>query len=145
MDYKIERQYFMHRIADYVGGLEEHSGELHLVEDNRLLFRVSGRSFEVLAWIDEENDIICLTTRTENFATSKFEEAVKILEKTLQICWDHCVAVSPVTLSADENRYDLSMALFVGGCTFEAFESGVYNLMNCAEAIEEEVNAKHKK
>lgn len=145
MNHKVEREYFVERIADYIRALEEHGHDLQRAEDNRLLFRVSGRPFEALAWIDAKFDLICITTRTDNFATFQFKEAVKTLKETLEICWEHCIAVSPVTLSAEENRYDLSMALFAGGCTFEAFEGVVYNLMACAEAIEENVKARKKK
>ena len=103
-----------------------------MAEENRVLFAVGGRPFEALAWISEEHDLITLTTRTVDFPAAKFDDAVKLLETTLQICWDHCVAVSAVG-----TRYDLSMALFIGGYTFEAFEGVIYNLLSCAEAIEE--------
>jgi len=33
-------------------------------------------------------------------------------------------------------RYDLSLAIFAGGFSFEAFEAAIYNLLGCAEAIE---------
>jgi len=132
MDHSIERKYFLERTADFVRALEEQTGDLHMTEDNRILFRVSGRPFEALAWISEEYDLMTVTTRTAELPAAKFEEAVNILQTALQICWDHCVAVQPA-----ENRYDLSMALFVGGYTFEAFEGVVYNLLACSEAIED--------
>ncbi|MCY3021919.1 MAG: hypothetical protein NTW87_23150 [Planctomycetota bacterium] len=132
MDHNIERKYFLERISDYARALEEFSGELHVTDDNRVLFTVAGRPFEALAWISEEYDLVTVTTRTADMPVSEFEDAVKILQTTLQICWDHCVAVTAV-----ETRYDLSMAIFVGGFTFEAFEGVIYNLLSCAEAIEE--------
>ncbi len=140
MDYEVERRYFVERIADFIRALEDHTGELHVTEDHRVLFRVSGRPFESLAWIDEEHDMICITTRTTDLPPAEFNEAVKILQTTIQTCWEQCVAVCPV-----ENRYDLSMGLFIGGCTFEAFEGVIFNLMACAEAIENTCKAKTKK
>ena len=143
MNHDIERKYFMERIADFVEALEEPVTDLHVCEDNRVLFRVSGRPFEALAWINEEYDLICITSRTNPMPTARFEDAVNILKEALQIAWDHCVAVSPV-----EDRYDLSMALFVGGFTFEAFEGAVLNLGCAADAIEDLVahpSAKKKK
>ncbi|HEY3323554.1 MAG TPA: hypothetical protein VGP72_24080 [Planctomycetota bacterium] len=140
MNHEIERKYFLERTADYIRALEEHSGELHLTDDNRVLFRVDGRPFEALAWIDAEYDLITLTTRTADLPAAKFEDAVHTLQNALQICWDHCAAVMPV-----ENRYDVSMAIFIGGFSFEAFEGVVYNLMSCAEAIEDVYKQKKKK
>ena len=134
MDHNVERRYFIERVADFVRALEEHTGDLHITDDHRVLFRISGRPFEAMAWIDEEHDLICITTRTADMPVSEFKEAVKLLQSNLQISWEHCVAVSPV-----ESRYDLSMALFIGGCTFEAFEGMIFNLLSCAEAIEENV------
>jgi hypothetical protein len=133
MDYQIELRYFVEKVSDYARALEEFSGELHATEENRILFRVAGRPFEALAWISEEHDLITITTRTADFPVTQFEDAVTLMQATLEICWDHCVAMTPV-----ETRYDLSMALFVGGCTFEAFEGVIYNLLSCAEAIEEQ-------
>ena len=133
MNYDIERRYFLERIARFtVQALEEPVTDLHVADDNRVLFRVSGKPFEALAWINEDYDLICITTRTAEMPATRFEEAVNILKSALQIAWDHCVAVSPV-----EDRYDLSMALFVGGFTFEAFEGAVMNLACAAESIEE--------
>ena len=132
MNYDIERRYFLERIADFIQALEEPVTDLQVADDNRVLFRVSGKPFEALAWINEDYDLICITTRTAEMPAARFEEAVNILKSALQIAWDHCVAVSPV-----EDRYDLSMALFVGGFTFEAFEGAVMNLMCAAESIEE--------
>jgi hypothetical protein len=140
MNYDIERKYFIERIGDFVRALEDFSGELHVTEDNRVLFRVSGRPFEALAWVDEDHDLVCITSRTADMPVPEFNEAVKLLQSNLQICWEHCVAVSPV-----EHRYDISMALFIGGCTFEAFEGVVFNLLSCAEAIEENVKPGKKK
>jgi hypothetical protein len=134
MDHNVERRYFIERVADFVRALEEHTGDLHITDDHRVLFRISSRPFEAMAWIDEEHDLICITTRTADMPVSEFKEAVKLLQSNLQISWEHCVAVSPV-----ESRYDLSMALFIGGCTFEAFEGMIFNLLSCAEAIEENV------
>jgi hypothetical protein len=131
VDYDLERRYFLGRVSDYAEALEEEVAELHQPEDNRLLFRVQGRPFEVLAWISEESDMLCITTRTDDLPIAKFEEAVEFLRATMETCWDYCVAVSPV-----EARYDLSMAIFAGGFTFEAFESSIHNLLGCAEAIE---------
>jgi hypothetical protein len=132
MNYDIERRYFIERISDFVQALEEPVTDLHVADDNRVLFRVSGKPFEALAWINEDYDLICITSRTAEMPAARFEEAVNILKSALQIAWDHCVAISPV-----EDRYDLSMALFVGGFTFEAFEGAVMNLMCAAESIEE--------
>jgi hypothetical protein len=140
MDHNIERKYFLERTADFVRALEEHSGELHVTDDHRILFRVSGRPFEALAWISEEYDLITVTTRTVELPPAKFEDAVSIMQASLQICWDHCVAVSPA-----EHRYDLSMAIFVGGFTFEAFEGVIFNLLSCAEGIEDTFKKKRKK
>jgi hypothetical protein len=140
MDFNIERRYFIERVSDFVRALEDFSGELHVTDDNRILFRVAGRPFEALAWIDEDHDMVCITTRTVDIHVAEFNEAVKQLQKNLQICWDHCVAVSPV-----EARYDLSMALFLGGCTFEAFEAIIFNLISCAEVMEETVKPSTKK
>ncbi|HYG76537.1 MAG TPA: hypothetical protein VEK08_16150 [Planctomycetota bacterium] len=140
MNYDIERQYHIERIADFVRALEESSGEIHFTDDNRVLFRVGGRPFEALAWISEEYDLITITTRTAEVQPARFEDAVKMMQSTLQICWDHCVAVSPV-----ENRYDISMALFVGGFTFEAFDGAVFNLISCAQTIEGIIKPKKKK
>jgi hypothetical protein len=137
MDFQVERRYFVEKLADFVESLEEETTDLHLAEDNRVLFRVSGRPFEALAWINEDSDMICVTTRTADLPMAQFEDAVKLLQTNLELCWEYCVAVSPV-----ESRYDLSMALFVGGFTFEAFEAVVYNLLGCAEAIESNVRGK---
>ncbi|MCW8129828.1 MAG: CesT family type III secretion system chaperone [Planctomycetota bacterium] len=139
MDYDIERRYYVEKIMDYVDALENAS-ELQLADDNRVLFRVEGRPFEALAWIDKDSDMICITTRTADMPVEKFEEAVKLLQSNLETCWEYCVAVSAV-----EQRYDLSMALFIGGFTFEAFEAVIHNLMSCAEAIETNHGAKKEK
>lgn len=140
MNHEIERKYFLERTCDYVRALEEFSGEIHVTDDNRVLFRVAGRPFEALAWISEEHDLITITTRTAEVPVAEFNDAVKILQNALQICWDHCVAVSPV-----ENRYDLSMAIFIGGFSFEAFEGVIFNLASCAEGIEETIKPGKKK
>lgn len=131
MDHRIERRYFVEKLMEYVNGLEEETSDTHLAEENRVLFRVMGRPFEALAWINEDSDMICITTRTADLPTAQFEDAVKLLQANLELCWEYCVAVSPV-----ETHYDLSMALFVGGFTFDSFEAVVYNLLGCAEAIE---------
>jgi hypothetical protein len=131
MDYDVERKYFIEKVLDFVQGLEEEAADLHQAEENRVLFRVNGRPFEVLAWINEDSDMLCITTRTDDLPIARFEEAVEFLKANLEVCWDYCVAVAPV-----DARYDLSMAMFVGGFTFEAFESAIYNLLGCAEAIE---------
>lgn len=140
MNHDIERKYFIERTCDYIRALEDHGGELHVTDDHRVLFRVSGRPFEALAWISEEYDLITITTRTSELPAAQFEDAVKILQNALEICWDHCVAVSPV-----ENRYDLSMAIFIGGFSFEAFEGVIYNLVSCSEGIEEVIRHGKKK
>ena len=132
MDHSIERKYFVQRTVDFIKALEDQALELHLVEDERILFRVAGRPFEALAMISEDYDLITITTRTTDLPPAAFEDAVKILQSTLQTCWDHCVAVSPL-----EGYYDLSMAVFIGGFTFEAFEGVVFNLVACSEAIED--------
>src|SRR5579862_9805825 len=132
MDHTLELKYFLEKIVDYVHGLEGVSGEIALTDDNRVLFRFRGRPFEILPWVDADNDLICVTTRTADQEAARFEDAVNTLQATLQICWDHCVSVM-----AAERRYDLSMALFLGGFSFEAFEGVVFNLVACAEAVEE--------
>lgn len=137
MDHDIERRYFVEKIGDYARALEEFNGELHVADDDHVLFSVGGRPFEASAWISEEYDLIAITTRTIDFPAAKFEDAVSLLQATLQTCWDHCVAVTAV-----ETRYDLSMAVFIGGFTFEAFEGVVCNLLSCAEAIEESFKKK---
>jgi hypothetical protein len=137
MDHDIERRYFLERTADFARALEDFSGDLQFTDDNRVLFTVAGRPFEALAWISEEYDLITITTRTMDFPAAQFEDAVKLLESALRICWDHCVAVSAVG-----SRYDLSMAVFIGGFMFEAFEGVVYNLLSCADTIEESVKKK---
>lgn len=137
MDYDLERQYFIERIVDFVEGLDEDVSELQVADENRVLFRLEGRPFEVLAWINEDSDMICVTTRTADLPIARFDEAVKFLQDNLETCWEYCAAVSPVN-----SRYDLSMALFVGGFSFEAFESVLYNLLACAEAIEARHTAK---
>ena len=50
--------------ADFARALEEFSGELHVTDDNRVLFTTAGRPFEALAWISEEYDLITITSRT---------------------------------------------------------------------------------
>jgi hypothetical protein len=145
MDPTIERQYFLEKIADFVAALEEHSGELHVTDDHRVLFRVSNRPFEAMTMIDEELDLICVTTRTADVSLTELPHAVKALQETMRICWEHCVAVSPISISPEQNRYDLSMAIIAGGFTFEAFEGVVYNLLSCAEEIEDVVKPKKKK
>ena len=128
MDYDVERRYFVEKVMDFIQALEEETTDLHLADDNRVLFRVDGRPFEALAWIDEESDMLCVTTRTADLPVEKFDEAVKFLQQDLETCWEFCAAVSKV-----ETRYDLSMAVFVGGFSFEAV---IHNLQSCAEAIE---------
>ena len=131
MDHNIERRYFVERIADFVRALETQAGELRLADENRVMFLVKGRPFETLAWVNEEHDLICITTRTAELPESKFDDAVKIMQLALQTCWNHCVAISPA-----DKHYELSMALFVGGFTFDAFEAVVFNLLACADEIE---------
>lgn len=131
MDHTIERRYHIEKCLDFIRALEEFDGELTRPEENRVLFRVGGRAFEALLWIDEEFDLVTITTRTKEISSTRLEDAIASLQSAMQLCWDHCVSVLPV-----ENRFDISMALFVGGFTFEAFEGVVFNLMVCAEAIE---------
>ena len=131
MDHEIERRYFLERIMDFAQAIEEPVSDLQLADENRVLFLLDGRMFEVLAWIDAESDMICVTTRTDEMPLEKFEEAVQFLKDTMDTCWDYCVAVAPVNA-----RYDLSMALYAGGFNYEAFEAVIYNLVGCAEAIE---------
>jgi hypothetical protein len=145
MNLIVERQYFLEKIADFVAALEEHSGELHVTDDQRVLFRVSGRPFEALTMIDEEMDLICVTTRTADIALAELPQAVQALQDAMRICWENCVAVAPVTISPEQNRYDLSMAIIAGGFTFEAFEGIVCNLLSCAEEIEADLKPKKKK
>ncbi|MGD0092716.1 MAG: hypothetical protein ABSE73_22625 [Planctomycetota bacterium] len=137
MDHDIERRYFMEKIADYARALEEFSGGLQVADENHVLFCVDGRPFEATAWISEDYDLVAVTTRTVDFPSGKLEDAISLLQATMEICWDHCVAVSPV-----EGRYDLSMAVFLGGFSFEAFEGVVHNLLSCAETIEESFEKK---
>ena len=132
MEHKIERRYFVEKIMDFLRLLEEDVSALHLTDEHRILFRLHGRPFEVLAWINEESDMICITTRTSDLDVSDFDHAVEKLQGAMETCWEYCAAVSRV-----ESRYDLSMALFVGGFTVEAFEAVLHNLMSCASTIEE--------
>lgn len=131
MDHDIEKRYFVDKIMDFLQGLENDISDLHMADANRVLFRLHGRPFEVLAWINEDSDMICVTTRTMDLEVDEFDEAVRKLQGVLETCWEYCVAVSRA-----EARYDLSMAVFVGGFTFEAFEAVIHNLMSCAVAIE---------
>ena len=140
MDHEVERRYFIQKLVDFVQGLEEELTDLHKADDSRVLFRVNGRPFEALAWINDESDMICITTRTDDLLVEDFEEAVEFLKTNLETCWDYCVAVSPV-----DARYDISMALFVGGFSFESFESAIYNLLGCAEAIEKNYEERRSK
>lgn len=137
MDHVIERRYFIEKCLDYIRALEHFDGEISRPEENRVLFSVGGRMFEVLVWIDDEFDLITLTTRTKDIHASKLEDAIASLQSALQICWDHCVSVTPV-----ESRFDISMALFIGGFTFEAFDGVIFNLISCAEAIEKSAQPK---
>ena len=140
MDHELERRYFVQKATDFAKALEDGVTDLQVAEDNRILFLLDGRMFEVLAWVDAEADMVCITTRTEDMPIEKFEEAVLFLKETMELCWDYCVAVAPV-----EARYDLSMAVFLGGFSFEAFDSAVYNLISCAEAIEKKYEEREKK
>ena len=140
MDYELERKYFLEKISDYCRALEQPAVSIHIAEDSRVLFSVGGRPFDALAWVDENNDLVCVTTRTGEMPEANFEEAVEIFQGTLQICWDHCVAVSSA-----EKRYELSMAVFIGGLTFDAFEGVIFNLTACAEEIEKSFKKKKPK
>ena len=137
MDYALERKYHLEKLCDFCRALEQPAANIHIAEDSRVLFSSNGRPFDALAWIDETNDLICVTTRTSEMPEARFEDAVGIMQSTLQICWDHCVSVM-----AAERRYDLSMAVFLGGFTFEALEGVVYNLLACAEAVEQNFKPK---
>jgi hypothetical protein len=137
MDHALERRYFVEKCLDFIRALERFDGEISRPEENRVLFSVGGRMFETLLWIDDEFDLITVTTRTKDIHAAKLEDAVASLQSALQICWDHCVSVTPV-----ESRYDISMALFIGGFTFDAFEGVVFNLVYCAEAIEKNTPTK---
>jgi hypothetical protein len=81
--------------------------------------------------------MVCVTTETADLPVAKFEKAVEFLKTNLETCWEFCVAVS-----AEDSRYNLSMASFVGGFTFDAFEGTVHNLLACAEAIEKNYHEK---
>jgi len=131
MDLDLERRYVLEKLCDYIEAIEEGVADLHQPEENRILFTVNRRPFEVLVWINEDWDMVCVTTRTHEMHVEKIEDAVKLLQSTLETCWDYCVSVSPV-----EQRYDLSMALFASGLGFEPFESVLYNLLDCAETLE---------
>ncbi len=140
MDYELERKYFLEKITDYCRALEQPAVSIQVAEDSRVLFSVGGRPFDALAWVDEHNDLVCITTRTGEMPEARFDEAVEIFQTTLQICWDHCVAVCSV-----EKRYELSMAIFIGGLTFDAFEGAIFNLTGCAEEIEKSFKKKKPK
>ena len=140
MDYELERKYFLEKISDYCKALEQPASSIQVAEDSRILFSVGGRPFDALAWVDENNDLVCVTTRTGEMPEAPFEEAVAMFQGTLQICWDHCVAVCAV-----EKRYELSMAIFIGGLTFDAFEGVLFNLTACAEEIEKTFKKKKPK
>ena len=142
MDYNLERKYHLEKICDFCRALEQPALGIQVAEDSRVLFSTHGRPFDAQALIDESNDLICITTRTSALPEATFEDAVGILQTTLQICWDHCVAVCPV-----ETYYELSMAIFIGGLTLDAFEGVIFNLTACAEAVEKTFKkgkAKHK-
>lgn len=140
MDYELERKYFLEKICDYCRALEQPAVSIQVAEESRVLFSSSGRPFDALAWVDENNDLVCVTTRTGEMPEARFEDAVEIFQETMQICWDHCVAVSAV-----EKRYELSMAIFIGGLTFDAFEGLIFNLTACAEEIEKGFKKKKTK
>lgn len=131
MNHDTERKYFVEKIMDFLESLEDEITDLHHADENRVLFRLHGRPFEILAWINEDSDMVCVTTRTMDLEVNEFDVAVKRLQNVLETCWEYCVAVSRT-----EARYDLSMAIFVGGFNFEAFEAVIHNLMTCAMAIE---------
>jgi hypothetical protein len=131
MDYSLERKYFLEKLCDFCRALERPAANIHIADDSRVLFTSNNRPFDALAWIDEANDLICVTTRTAEVPEARFEDAVEIMQSTLQVCWDHCVAVCPV-----EKRYELSMAIFIGGLSFDAFEGVVFNLAACADEVE---------
>jgi len=133
MDYKLERKYFQERSPTSCVLSRTRSPICIFPDEQRVYFRCGGRPFEVIAWIDKDYDLICVTTKSADTRTAKVKTPSRILEATMRVCWEHCVSFYPV-----ETRYELSMALFVGGCTFEAFEGCVYTLMGCAEAIEEQ-------
>ncbi len=132
MDHRLERRYFVERIMEFLQSLDEEVSDLHLADEHRVLFRLHGRPFEVLAWINSDSDMICVTTRTADLAITDFDEAVHRLQGVMETCWEYCISVSRV-----DSRYDLSMALFVGGFTPEAFEAVIHNLMSCATSIED--------
>jgi hypothetical protein len=102
-----------------------------MAEKKRVLFRVNGRPFDALAWIDDMYDLVCITTRTAEMPKAGLNDAVTTMHDIMQICWEHCVAFTLV-----DKRYELSMAIFITGLTFEAFESSVMNLLACAEETE---------
>src|ERR1700710_303624 len=106
MDYELERKYFLEKITDYCRALEQPASSIHVAEDARVLFSSGGRPFDALAWVDENNDLVCVTTRTGEMPEALFTDAVELFQTTLQVCWDHCVAVSSV-----DKRYELSMAI----------------------------------
>ena len=93
MDYELERRYFLEKITDYCRALEQPAASIQVAEKARVLFSVTGRPFDALAWVDENNDLVCVTTRTCEMPEAPFDEAIEIFQSTLQICWDHCVAV----------------------------------------------------
>lgn len=140
MDHILERKYFLERIRDFCKALETPASDIHVAEDSRVLFRIGGRPFDALAWIDENYDMVCVTTRTAEMPEAAFGDAVRIMQETLQTCWDHCVAVTPV-----DKRYEMSMALFIGGLTFDAFEGVVFTLVSCAEEVEKGFKKTKKK
>jgi len=79
MDYKLKRKYFQEKIADFVRAFEDPSPICISRTSKRVYFRCGGRPFEVIAWIDKDYDLICVTTKTADTRTAKVEDAVQIL------------------------------------------------------------------
>ena len=42
MDHNLERKYFLERVVDFCAALEKPASDVHVAEDARVLFRVTG-------------------------------------------------------------------------------------------------------
>jgi hypothetical protein len=136
MDPELAKQYALHKILDFLTSLGNSITEVHQSEDSRLLFVLDQRPFEVLFWIEEDSDMLCVTTSTGDTSVPDFEHAVAFLRTVLETCWHYCVSVMQNDSHPEFTRYDLSMALFFSGINEDTFEQTLVNLSQCAEAIE---------
>src|SRR5258707_548774 len=106
MNYKVERRYHLDKMCDFCAAFEPPATDVHIAEKKRVLFRVGGRPFDALAWIDELYDLVCITTRTAEMPTPGLDDAVTTMHQIMQVCWEHWVAFTLV-----DKAYELSMAI----------------------------------